>query len=144
MALVEEEVFKCGVCEKRCKSKAGLVVHRRRMHEESAKKKKFVCEGCGEDFRQEANKLNHQKVCGGPGNTSERRVCACGRDFAKSYIARHRKKCAPAIAAAAQEEIRLPRVYKAKRFVCECGREMAKSNRARHKREACPYGDAGP
>ena len=134
-----DEDFLCRVCGKICKSKAGLVVHRRRMHEESSKKKKFVCEGCSMDFRQEANLVNHLKICGGGlGSTSDRKVCPCGREFAKSYIARHRKKCTAAAAVAVQERTRLPRVYKGKRFICECGREMAKTNRARHKREACP------
>ena len=140
----EEEVeWICEVCKKKCKSKAGLVVHRRRMHEESEKKKKFECEECGENFRQEANMLNHRKLCGGR-SSGDRKVCACGREFAKSYIARHRRKCTAAATRAEQERTRLPRVYKGERFVCDCGREMAKSNRARHKREACPYGDAGP
>ena len=42
-----EVVFVCEVCEKRCKSKGGLVVHRRRMHEVSKKKKNgFLWRGC--------------------------------------------------------------------------------------------------
>ena len=128
----------CKMCGKECKSKAGLV-HRRRMHEESRRKKVFTCEGCGEEFRQEANKWNHMKVCGGSSMSKDRKKCACGREFAKSYIARHRKKCTAAVAEAESAERRLPRVYKGKRFVCECGKEMATTNRSRHRREACPY-----
>ena len=37
----------CRVCGRVCKSKAGLVHHRRRMHEKSRVKKKFACEKMG-------------------------------------------------------------------------------------------------
>ena len=132
-------VFVCAVCGKVCKWKGGLVVHRRRLHEVSEKKKVFECEGCGEKFRQEANKLNHKKVCGGKAASSlERRMCACGREFAKSYLAKHKKKCTRALAAEEEGEVRLPRIYKSERTVCICGREMAKTNLSRHQREACP------
>ena len=134
----KEMVFVCGVCDKRCKSKGGLVIHRRRMHEVSERKKVFECEGCRQEFQQEANLWNHRKVCGGEeASGSDRRKCACGREFAKSYIARHRKKCTRA--QAAEEGVsRQPRVYKSAKTTCECGKELAKTNLARHKREACP------
>ena len=71
---IEEVVFVCDVCWKVCKSKGGLVVHRRRMHEISAKKKMSECgKGCGETFKQEANMWNHEKVCGGAVTDKERR-----------------------------------------------------------------------
>ena len=109
------------------------------MHEVSEKKKIFECKACEEKFQQEANMLNHMKVCGGASaSSSDRRLCACGREFAKSYIARHKKKCLRALAAEEEGEKRLPRVYKNARKVCDCGVEMAKTNYARHKREACP------
>ena len=140
-----EVLFFCEVCWKRCKTKGGLVVHRRRMHEVSTKKRVFECEkGCGETFKQEANKWNHEKVCGGAVTDKDRRKCACGREFAKSYIARHRKKCVAAIRREEEEERRGPKKYKGKRKMCVCGREMAATNYARHKREACPYGEEGP
>ena len=40
------KVFDCRVCGRVCKSKGGLVNHRRRTHEESSQKKKFECEKC--------------------------------------------------------------------------------------------------
>ena len=136
---VEVAVFVCEVCWKVCKSKGGLVVHRRRMHEVSAGKKMFECgKGCGETFKQEANKWNHEKVCGGAVMDKEKRRCACGREFLKNYIACHRKKCVAAIRSEEEEERRGPRKYKGKRKRCECGKEMAATNYSRHKREACP------
>ena len=48
--------------EKVCKLKGGLVVHRRRLHEVSAKKKMFECgKGCGETFKRKANMWNYEK-----------------------------------------------------------------------------------
>ena len=35
------------------------------MHQVSVKKKKFKCEAYEESFLQEANLLNHRKLCGG-------------------------------------------------------------------------------
>ena len=60
-----EFVFVCNYCGKVCKSKAGLTIHMKRMHEESTGKKKFVCGKCKEVFQQEANLINHDKFCGG-------------------------------------------------------------------------------
>ncbi|MCP3663552.1 MAG: hypothetical protein GY696_13850, partial [Gammaproteobacteria bacterium] len=45
----------CEVCGKVCKSKAGLTVHRRRMHERSDQKVTFKCQGCNLHFEFEAN-----------------------------------------------------------------------------------------
>ena len=140
--------FVCKECGKVCKSKGGLTTHRRRTHEESEKKKVFKWEVCEVEFKQEANLLNHKKVCGGAvGGDSGRSLCVCGKDFSKSYIARHRKTCRVAVARQEEEEEeqRRPRVYrKDAKVTCDCGRVMNKSNFSRHKREACPNGEAGP
>ena len=119
------------------------------MHEESEKKKVFKCEVCEAEFKQEANLLNHKKVCGGAvGGDSGRRLCECGKEYSRTYIARHRKTCRAVVARQEEEEeevVRQPRVYKKDaRVTCSCGRVMHKSNFSRHKREACPDGEAGP
>ena len=73
--------MKEGVCTKACKSKGGLMVHRRRMHKVSAKRKEFKCEECEEVFRQEANLLNHRKVCSGEvASGKERKKSAFGKE----------------------------------------------------------------
>ena len=59
----EVVVFDCSVCGKICKSKAGLPIHKKRMHEVSSLKK--TCEKWDESFKQEANLRNHEKVCTG-------------------------------------------------------------------------------
>ena len=138
----ETEGFVCKKCKKVCKSKGGLTVHRRRMHEVSSKKKEFKCEECEEVFGQEANLRNHRKVCSGEvASSKEKKRCACGKEYSKSYYPRHRKTCPAEVEAVVPTR---PRVYKGKRVVCRCGVEMAATNLSRHKREACPYGDAGP
>ena len=48
---VDAQVFDCRVCGRVCKSKSGLVNHRRRTHEESAAKQLFQCERCERIFR---------------------------------------------------------------------------------------------
>ena len=137
-----ETGFECKVCRKVCKSKGGLTVHRRRMHEVSVRKKEFKCEDCEEVFGQEANMLNHRKVCSGVvASSKERRKCACGKEYSKTYFPRHRRVCPVGVEEVVQER---PRVYRGKRVVCVCGVEMAATNLARHKREVCPYGEAGP
>ena len=95
----EDFVFVCDDCGKVCKSKAGLTIQVRRMHEVSAMKQKFECE-CGKSFKQEANLKNHRKKCGGEEVVVEARVykgkrgiCpGCGQEMAATNIARHRKE----------------------------------------------------
>ena len=62
---VTEFVFVCDVCGKVCKSKAGVTIHRKRMHEVSSLKKTFKCDACDKVFKQEANLKNHMKICMG-------------------------------------------------------------------------------
>jgi hypothetical protein len=131
-------------CEKICKSRGGLAIHIKRMHKESAEEAVFKCDGCGMEYRTEANLKNHVKSCGGraaegPGMAR----CECGRQVSKSNIARHRRRCTE------RRNIREddhrgqqgrgpPRVYVAARVTCgQCGRVLAATNLARHQREAC-------
>ena len=89
------KVFDCRVCGRVCKSKGGLVNHRRRTHEESSQKKKFECEKCKLVFNKDSERKNHAKVCGGAEASTVGRVkCVCGMEFSKSYFRRHRQGCA--------------------------------------------------
>ena len=129
----EEVVFICAVCGKSCKSKGGLVNHRRRMHERSELKKTFECKRCKLVFVQQSNLLNHAKICGGavaPGK--DRRACLCGKDYSKGYFPKHSRQCDVWLAAQAGAN---PRLYKDYPLF---GRNMRKDNVARHIREACP------
>ena len=92
--VVESTVFVCGVCSKVCKSKSGLTNHRRRMHEESEKKKVFNCAQCLTEFKKKSELSNHTKVCGGKEASAKGRVrCRCGKEFSKSYFSRHKNQC---------------------------------------------------
>merc|ERR1739838_413018 len=91
-----EFVFVCEVCAKVCKSKGGLTIHRKRMHEVSLLKKVFQCGRCKDEFGQEANLKNHEKLCRGLGRrTAHTRECdLCKREIGKKGFARHRRECA--------------------------------------------------
>ena len=94
---IEGTELVCEVCEKVCRSKAGLTIHRKRMHEESVLKKKFECE-CGASFKQEANLKNHRRKCQGMVEAPRvyrgvRGECPdCGKTMSTTNIARHRKE----------------------------------------------------
>ena len=133
-----EFVFVCEVCGKVCRSKGGLTIHRKRMHEVSRLKKSFQCDRCKEVFGQEANLKNHEKACSGIlGVASHMRRCdLCSRDIGKKSFAAHRRACEAASGAAnipAQPAPTRARVYVGRRKDCpNCGKEMAATNVARH------------
>ena len=141
--VVAVQVFDCRVCGKVCKSKGGLVNHRRRIHEKSAARKFFKCEACEQEFGKESELKNHSKVCGGAVASEEGKVkCVCGKHYSKSYFRKHRVKCDAWRDAHPQPEVSPSR---APRTACDvCGKWMRKDNLARHSREACPGGEAGP
>ena len=80
-------------CGKRCKSRGGLKIHQKRMHEEA--RFEFTCEACGEIFKSENTMINHKKRCGGVRAEREgyRRCERCGREVSRTNIARHRRAC---------------------------------------------------
>ena len=134
---VPEVVFACRVCGKVCKSKGGLVNHRRRIHEVSAAKKVFKCDACGLEVKKQSDLSNHAKVCGGAVASAKGKIkCLCGREYAKSYFARHRKNCDDWKNAHPEAGAPAPL---APRAPCDkCGSWMRKDNLARHMRTACP------
>ena len=165
---VNAQVFDCRECGRVCKSKAGLVNHRRRTHEESAAKKSFECDKCKRSFKKVSELKNHDKVCGGAvASSSDRVMCVCRKEYSKNYFRRHRRDCAewqrqqqppaaaappaaappaaPAAAPPAAPAAAPPAAPAARRGPCpDCGKLMRKDNIARHQREACPGSVAGP
>ena len=137
-------VFDCRICGRVCKSKSGLVNHRRRTHEQSSARRIFECEKCKRTFGKESERVNHAKICGGAEASAEGRVkCVCGKELSKGYFRKHRRICAAWTAqqGAAAEEV----VPAAARGPCpDCGRIMRRDNIARHSRTACPGSVAGP
>ena len=153
-----EEDLVCGWegCGKRCKSKGGLKIHQKRMHEEP--RGEFACGACGQRFKSENTMINHIKTCGGATADREgyKRCEKCGREFAKKNIARHRRACTasegnggvrgavrpeqdpPGAAAPVSQEPstrppELARVYRQKWADCPiCGQRQSATNMARH------------
>ena len=56
-----ENTLQCENCDKVCRSKAGLAIHRKRLHD--SQQKETQCEKCGKTFTQEATLKNHMKKC---------------------------------------------------------------------------------
>ena len=95
------EGFVCEECGKVCRSKGGLTIHSKRMHNVSKLKKQFTCKKCGSPFQQEANLLNHQKFSGECSGelvrarkyVAKRKECPhCGKEMAATNISRHIKE----------------------------------------------------
>ena len=134
---LEEESLVCEVegCGKVCKSKAGLTIHRKRMHEESKEKVTFTCEMCQETFKQEANLLNHKKSCTGlRASSADKRKCdKCLREYAKKSFSAHYKRCGAA--PPSERPVVSARVYVSERAMCvRCRRWITKSNMSRHQK----------
>ena len=132
-------------CNKVCKSKAGLTVHRKRMHEVSTHKVKFKCDKCNMSLSSESNKKNHEKVCGGIATENpDQRICfKCNKSINKSNIARHIRTCN---AAGQRQQIvteTVARVYRPNTKPCDnCNRILSSTNMARHQKKCRPQGEA--
>ena len=126
--------YKCEYegCELVCKSRAGLTVHRKRIHERADNKAVFKCERCGLIFNYDSNLKNHQKSCSGRlAQDPERRRCGnCDREISSSNFARHRRTCG-----GQNPPPPGPRPPAARTRCNICEAMVTKSNLARHKRQ---------
>ena len=59
----ERESTKCELCDKICKSRAGLAIHSKWMH--NVEEKEFTCGNWGAIFNQKTNLKNHEESCRG-------------------------------------------------------------------------------
>ena len=122
-------------CDKVCYNKAGLAVHRRKVHEISKEKVSFSCQGCGSRFAQEANLKNHLKSCSNTraSNPNKKKCNQCGREVDKRNFARHMRTVYGNPVGQVES---VATTYRAEYYTCEgCGLERAKTNRARHRRK---------
>ena len=131
MTTPNEEVYTCEYvdCRKICKSKAGLTIHRKKMHERSEEKVTFKCPGCHITLESEANLKNHQKSCTGQrSDDPDRRRCGnCQKEISRSNMARHTRTCGG-------RDLQVPRRPAGARVACDlCGQLITKANLARHK-----------
>ena len=122
-------------CNKTFKSKAGLTIHRKRIHEVSKNKVMFKCVKCEEEFSQEANLKNHKKICTGlkASSTDFRKCDKCLREFKKAGFNRHYKNCNQG--QGIQREQVVATVYVSERGPCSlCGQMITLSNMSRHQK----------
>ena len=81
-------------CNKVCKSKAGLMIHIKRIHADKENKVTFTCEKCQDIFKTEGNLKNHLKKCDGDETVNGKKKCSyCHNLYAKSGFAKHKKSC---------------------------------------------------
>ena len=93
--------LECPICQKQCKSKAGLAIHTKRMHKNTNECVEFSCGMCGKKFQQKSNFLNHQKKCVGPDQlegerkyrAKKKRCSGCGSELSATNMARHKRRC---------------------------------------------------
>ena len=142
----EENPLACNFpgCNKICKSRGGLAIHKRRMHDEEKRKLDFKCPKCDMSFKSENTMINHSKQCGGAvASRSDLRRCEkCNKEVSKNNIARHRRACTAgegnggARGEVQHDSQRGARVYVPKQKPCpNCGRVLSATNMARHLRK---------
>ena len=118
---VEEVQLICSAegCGKVCKSKAGLAIHKKRMHRREEEISKFRCPKCGREFKSENTKVNHEKQCRGTiaADARKARCEKCGKETSKANIARHRKACTAGEEDGGQEVKLSPRPRRRQEYV---------------------------
>ena len=120
----------CAQCDKVCKSKAGLRIHVKRIHEDPQ------CRKCKTTFNTENTMKNHIKTCGGNQQTRRGfiRCQNCQKEISKSNAARHRRTCQTE-EQTTEINTETVRKYRAKMKICpDCGMPKAATNMARHRR----------
>ena len=130
-----EEIFECEYCEKICRSKAGLVLHIKRMHEISTIKKNFDCDKCKLSFTLEANLKNQKKNCSGLVACSRNlKKCSCGKEVTASNFLRHQRSWW-----ARPQDVASQPSQQRPRGDCElCGANLLLANMDRHQNQNCP------
>ena len=129
----QEDIFICDIdgCGKICRAKAGLVTHRRRIHQISKEKVTFKCDLCNVNFKNKCNLVNHVGGCGGAVASREglKKCLNCQKEVSSHNFARHSKSCR----GVAQQGRGGPRGNRGARKVCEnCGNSVSATNYSRH------------
>ena len=135
--IVDDSSLVCDVCDKICKSKAGLTIHRKRMHEISSQKIVFTCDRCSETFNQDANLINHKKSCTGlRALDPDKKTCnICNKTLGKANFKRHYDSHFPEVPSQNNQRVTVARVYKSKNGPCPlCGNIVAVTNMSRHQK----------
>ena len=133
-AATKETSTICPQCDKVCKSKAGLRIHVKRIHEDP--QCSFECRKRKTTFNTENTMKNHIKTCGGNQQTRRGFIkCQnCQKEISKSNAARHRRTCQTE-EQTTEINTETARKYRAKMKICpDCGMPKAATNMARHRR----------
>ena len=119
-------------CGKTCKSKAGLAIHKKRMHKMMQTPIEITCAHCRRIFNQEATWKNHQKTCKGEEVDGKRFKCGvCGLWRNKANRARHMRthNNTPVH----QNTLTPARTYRNKTKQCQnCQRILSATNMVKH------------
>ena len=116
------------------RTRAALTIHQKRLHRDSTNAPLFVCQKCGDEFKQEGCMKNHYKRCVGKRTVHGKKECKkCMKLISKANIARHRLSCQTRGHDLTEMQSLPARVYKAERKQCsKCGKLMTVANMARH------------
>ena len=129
-------------CGKRCKTKAGLTIHQKRMHREGDRVM-FECARCGKEMKTEGARASHERTCTGgavEGEEGGRKQCGrCRRWVSSSNYARHVRGCSEGDGVEGGAVGGGSRAYRgrgeagSRRKACEvCGAVLTVRNMARH------------
>ena len=135
--VIVDDSLTCEVCDKVCRNKAGLTIHRKRMHERSSQKIVFQCDRCSETFNQDANLINHKKSCTGlRALDPDKKICdVCNKTLGKSNFKRHYDSHFPRDPSQINQRLPVARVYKSKNGPCPlCQTVVALTNMSRHQK----------
>ena len=141
-------------CGRTFRTKAGLVIHQKRLHRTVENAPTFRCQKCNGKFRQEATWKNHSKACNGGRIEGERKECRiCNNLVGRANYARHVRSCEQRNNVEKERETQdrrsdqasaqTARKYVSKRTICTyCGANVIATNLARHqKSRACMVSD---
>ena len=77
-------------CGRTFRTKAGLVIHQKRLHRTMENVTTYRCQKCNNEFRQEAVLKNHSKACKGGKIEGDRKECRiCNNLVGRTNYARH-------------------------------------------------------
>ena len=81
-------------CGRTFRTKAGLVIHQKRLYRTLENATTFRCQKCNSKFRKEATLKNHSKVCRGGKIEGDRKECRiCNNLVGRTNYARHVRSC---------------------------------------------------
>ena len=131
-------------CDRTFRTKAGLVIHQKRLHRTMESATTFRCQKCNGNFRKEATWKNQSKACKDGRIEGERKECRiCNNLVGRANYARHVRSCEQRNNVQEERETQdrrsdqtsaqAARKNVSKRTICTyCGADVTATNLARH------------